>query len=156
MDGLSTESGAGIIPRTINLVFECFEQYRKLNWDFKLNASFLEIYNETFFDLLSNETKDMEIRMVSAKTPNEIFVSNLTDVDVANKDQLHQLMQLAKSNRATASTVGNERSSRSHAVTQLRLIGHHAEKNEVSVGTINLIDLAGSESPVRNDNNSRK
>lgn len=145
MDG--NEGEGGIIPRTTDFLFKCFEQYRNLGWQYKLCASFLEIYNETLFDLLSNETKDLEIRMVSAKAPTEIFVSNLTEVNVENKEDLHRLMQMAKSNRATAATAGNERSSRSHAVTQLRLIGEHIQKSEQSIGTINLIDLAGSESP---------
>ncbi|KAH8405911.1 hypothetical protein KR009_004736 [Drosophila setifemur] len=54
---------------------------------------------------------------------------------------------MAKMNRATVSTAGNERSSRSHAVIKLALIRRHAEKQEISVGSINLVDLAGSESP---------
>lgn len=145
MDG--AHSAQGIIPRTIDLLFDCFQQNKRLGWKYTLNASALEIYNETLFDLLSNEAKDLEIRMVSAKTPTDIYVSNLTDVVVQNKDELHELMQLAKANRATAATVGNERSSRSHSVTQLRLYGEHATKNEITVSTINLIDLAGSESP---------
>lgn len=145
MDG--TDTAPGIIPRTIDLLFDCFKQNKRFGWEFSLRASSLEIYNETLFDLLSNEAKDLDIRMVSAKTPNEIFVSNLTDVTVRNKEELHKLIQYAKLNRATAATVGNERSSRSHSVTQLRLYGEHAVKNEITVSTINLIDLAGSESP---------
>lgn len=145
MDGHEGETG--IIPRTTDFLFRCFEQYKKLGWRYTLSASFLEIYNEILFDLLSNESKDLDIRMVSAKTPTDIFVSNLTEVEVRNEDELHKLMQMAKSNRATAATIGNERSSRSHAVTQLRLIGEHNAKNEKCIGTINLIDLAGSESP---------
>lgn len=145
MDG--TDNNHGIIPNTIDFLYECFIQNRKLGWEFTLTASFLEIYNEQLYDLLSNEAKEMDIKMVSAKTPNEIFVSNLTEVDVDSKEELHKLMFLAKQNRATASTAGNERSSRSHAVTRLRITGIHVEKNEISQGTINLIDLAGSESP---------
>lgn len=37
------------------------------------------------------------------------------------------------------------RSSRSHSVARIRLIGTHAVKQEVSVGNLNLVDLAGSE-----------
>lgn len=145
MDGTSSE--LGIIPRTIDLLFECFNQNKSLGWEYELRASFLEIYNEVLFDLLSNETKDMEIKMVSARSPTEIFVSNLTEVQVSCSDELHKLMGMAKRNRATAATVANERSSRSHAVTQLKLIGQHRDKNQINIGAINLIDLAGSESP---------
>lgn len=99
------------------------------------------------YDLLSNDAKDMDIRMVSAKQPTEIYVSNITEITVDTADELRDLMRMAKSNRATAATVGNERSSRSHAVTRMQLIGQHAGKQETSVGNINLVDLAGSESP---------
>lgn len=89
----------------------------------------------------------MDIRMVSAKSPTEIYVSNITEITVQSATELREYMRVAKSNRATASTVGNERSSRSHAVTRLQLVGTHRAKSETSIGTINLVDLAGSESP---------
>lgn len=145
MDGTSAQHG--IIPRTIDLIFDCFKQNKNLGWEYEVRASFLEIYNEVLFDLLSNDVKDMDIKMVSAKSRLEVFVSNLTEVDVTCGAELHKLMDLAKMNRATAATAGNERSSRSHAVTRIQIIGTHAEKGECSLGSINLIDLAGSESP---------
>lgn len=145
MDGTSAQHG--IIPRTIDLIFDCFKQNKNLGWEYTVKVSFLEIYNEVLFDLLSNDIKDMEIKMVSAKNRMEIFVSNLTEVDVTCGSELHDLMEMAKMNRATAATIGNERSSRSHAVTRIQITGTHAEKNEYSIGSINLIDLAGSESP---------
>lgn len=37
------------------------------------------------------------------------------------------------------------RSSRSHYVARIRLIGKHIRKGEVSIGNLNLVDLAGSE-----------
>lgn len=145
MDGI--DSNIGIIPRTVDLLFETVRSYKSLGWDYQINVTFLEIYNEQLFDLLTNDSKEMEIRMVSAKNPTEIYVSNITEVVVEDADHLRQLMALAKSNRATASTAGNERSSRSHAVTRMQLIGSHSTKQETCIGTINLVDLAGSESP---------
>lgn len=71
MDGAANNTG--IIPRTTHLLFDSFAQYKRLGWTYKLYASALEIYNETLYDLLSNEPKDLDIRMVSAKTPNEIL-----------------------------------------------------------------------------------
>lgn len=147
MDGVSSEHQAGIIPRTIDLLFDCFLRSKDYGWEYSIKASFLEIYNEVLFDLLSNEQKDLDIKMANPRDLTEIYVSNLTEVDIRNADELHELMHMAKQNRATASTVGNERSSRSHAVTRIQLTGVHAQKNEINIGTINLIDLAGSESP---------
>lgn len=145
MDGIAGE--IGIIPRTVDLLFDCVRNYKQLGWEYEIRATFLEIYNEQLYDLLSNESKEMEIRMVSARSPTDIYVSNITEILVNTNEHLRELMTLAKSNRATASTVGNERSSRSHAVTRIQLIGKHAIKQETCVGAINLVDLAGSESP---------
>ncbi|XP_073814043.1 non-claret disjunctional [Musca autumnalis] len=144
MDGVT--SNPGVIPRTVDLLFDSIKNYRNLGWDYEIKVTFLEIYNEVLYDLLSNEQKDMEIRMVK-NSKNDIYVSNITQETVESAGRLRELMQIAKMNRATAATVGNERSSRSHAVTKIELIGTHAEKQEISIGSINLVDLAGSESP---------
>ncbi|XP_055546417.1 protein claret segregational [Wyeomyia smithii] len=147
MDGVS--ESIGVIPRTVDLIFNSIEDYKRLGWEYEIRVNFLEIYNEILYDLLdsSGTTKDLEIRMANAKNKTEVYVSNVIEETVRTKTQLRQLMAVAKSNRATAATVGNERSSRSHAVTKLQLIGTHNEKSELSMGSINLVDLAGSESP---------
>lgn len=144
MDGIP--SNLGVIPRTVDLLFDSIREYRKMGWEYEIKVQFLEIYNEVLFDLLSNESKEMEIRMVK-NSKNDIYVSNITQETVSDAERLRYLMQVAKMNRATAATVGNERSSRSHAVTKIELIGRHEEKQEISIGSINLVDLAGSESP---------
>lgn len=145
MDGV--QNNLGIIPRTVALLFDSVKNYKRFGWEYVMKVTFLEIYNETLYDLLNPLNHDLEIRMANAKNKTEIYVSNLTEETVTEAGQLYELMNMARSNRATASTVGNERSSRSHAVTRIQLIGTHAEKNEICVGTINLVDLAGSESP---------
>lgn len=118
-------SHMGIIPRTVDLLFESVEKYTLMGWSYTISVTFLEIYNEVFYDLLSNEQKDLEIRMSNPKTPHEIYVSNLTEFTVANGNDLRELIEVANSHWATASTVGNERSSRSHAVTQIKITGTH-------------------------------
>ncbi|XP_039436041.1 protein claret segregational [Culex pipiens pallens] len=147
MDGVSTS--LGVIPRTVDLIFDSVEQYKRLGWEYELRVTFLEIYNEILYDLLdsSGTTKELEIRMANAKNKTEVYVSNIIEETVHTKSQLRQLMQIASSNRATAATAGNERSSRSHAVTKIKLLGTHQEKGELSAGSVNLVDLAGSESP---------
>lgn len=137
----------GIIPRTVKLLFDSIANASILGWEYSITASFLEIYNEVLYDLLSNEDKNIEIRMASATSKTEIYVSNITEMEVGTAAQLYELMRVASSNRATAATAGNERSSRSHAVTRLEVVGRHANRPEKLVGFINLVDLAGSESP---------
>lgn len=145
MDGV--ESRLGIIPRTVKLLFDSLKTASLLGWTYTITASFLEIYNEVLYDLLSNEEKEIEIRMANAKSKTEIYVSNITQKEVTSASMLYDLMRVARGNRATAATAGNERSSRSHAVTRLEIAGKHASRPETLVGFINLVDLAGSESP---------
>uniref|UniRef100_A0A1A9UMT1 Kinesin-like protein n=1 Tax=Glossina austeni TaxID=7395 RepID=A0A1A9UMT1_GLOAU len=143
MDG--TIGNPGVISRTIDLLFDSIKDYRNLGWQYQIKVQFLEIYNEVLYDLLDNESKEMEIRMTRSEK-NGVYISNITQETVESADRLRQLMRIAKMNRATAATAGNERSSRSHAVTNIELIGSHAEKHGTSTGSINLVDLAGSES----------
>jgi kinesin family protein C1 len=55
------------------------------------------------------------------------------------------MLKQAANNRSVAATKSNERSSRSHSVFILKLIGKNSTTNETSEGTLNLVDLAGSE-----------
>ncbi len=55
-------------------------------------------------------------------------------------------MQQAEGNRVVHGTNANEYSSRSHCIFQLRLVLSHSQHPEQkTTGTLNLIDLAGSE-----------
>ncbi|XP_014481118.1 PREDICTED: protein claret segregational [Dinoponera quadriceps] len=139
--GLETE---GMIPRTVRHIFKEMKQFELLGWQYRIEASFLEIYNEHIVDLLDSQPKSHEIRMVDSKGQ-DLYVSNLQIEEINNPDKLHECLRTAQRNRAVAATQSNERSSRSHSVTRIRLIGTHTTKQEVSVGNLNLVDLAGSE-----------
>ncbi|XP_035777713.1 protein claret segregational-like [Anopheles albimanus] len=147
MDGVP--DNLGVIPRTVDLIFNAINDYKRFGWEYEIRVNFLEIYNEVLYDLLdtTGTTKELEIKMASAKSKTEVYVSNIIEETVESPARLHQLMSIAKMNRATAATAGNERSSRSHAVTKIMLIGTHREKCETCIGSVNLVDLAGSESP---------
>ena len=58
---------------------------------------------------------------------------------------MRSLLSLAQSRRTVASTLMNERSSRSHSVFTLRILGENAATGETCEGCLNLVDLAGSE-----------
>ncbi|XP_071580801.1 protein claret segregational [Temnothorax nylanderi] len=139
--GLQTE---GMIPRTVRHIFKEMKQFELLGWEYRIEASFLEIYNEHIVDLLDSEPKTHEIRMVDNKGQ-DLYVSNLQIEEIHSPEELHECLRTAQRNRAVAATQSNERSSRSHSVARIRLIGTHVTKQEVSIGNLNLVDLAGSE-----------
>jgi hypothetical protein len=66
-------------------------------------------------------------------------------VAVDSEDTVTRLLHSALNARATAATRCNERSSRSHCVFQLFITGSNSVTGQTVEGTLNLIDLAGSE-----------
>src|ERR1700733_12447232 len=66
-------------------------------------------------------------------------------VSVATPEQVIKLLRKAGENRAVAETLCNDRSSRSHSVFTLKLLGTNCVTSESIEGLLNLIDLAGSE-----------
>lgn len=52
----STESNAGMIPRAVEQIYAVAKKLEEQGWEYKMEAQYLEIYNETLRDLLdSNE-----------------------------------------------------------------------------------------------------
>jgi kinesin family protein C1 len=146
MEGDETGTHVGIIPRTITKIFEETKGLAEKGWKYKLEASFLEIYNEDIRDLLATEKGlKYDIKKVDAKS-NEIYVTNLRKEDVTSGGHnIPALLKLASKNRAVAATNCNERSSRSHSVFMLKITGTNSITSESCTGTLNLVDLAGSE-----------
>ena len=72
-------------------------------------------------------------------------ITDITTVDLDSPGKVESILHQATKNRSVASTKANERSSRSHSVFILKLIGRNSVTGEKSEGTLNLVDLAGSE-----------
>ncbi|KAF3425194.1 hypothetical protein E2986_07282 [Frieseomelitta varia] len=144
MEGLPGLEKEGMIPRTVRHIFREMKEFQLLGWEYRIEASFLEIYNEHIVDLLDSQPKTHEIRMADSKG-HDLYVSNLRVEEINSPEELHECLLTAQRNRAVAATLSNERSSRSHSVARIKLIGTHQSKEEVSVGNLNLVDLAGSE-----------
>ena len=145
MEGDETGVQEGIIPKTIKKIFEQTHALEEKSWKYTLSASFLEIYNEEIRDLLALEKGlKYDIKKMDAKS-NEIYVTNLKSEDVTCGNNIQSLLKRAKKNRAVAATNCNERSSRSHSVFMLKIVGKNSITSESCTGTLNLVDLAGSE-----------
>lgn len=139
----------GIIPRSINEIFHAIESYKPLGWSYTVDVSFLEIYNETIRDLLSDSqaiaakpiAKSYDIK----HTPAGTLITDLIVPRVQSVEEVHELLHIASKNRTIGGTLCNERSSRSHSVFTLKLSGTNSITGECCEGLLNLIDLAGSE-----------
>ncbi|KAE9597118.1 hypothetical protein Lal_00007325 [Lupinus albus] len=147
----------GLIPRSLEQIFQTSQSLKDQGWKYKMQASILEIYNETIRDLLSSYRSS---GMDQARTDNGIagkqytikhdangntFVSDLTIVDVCSVNEISSLLQKASQSRSVGRTQMNEQSSRSHFVFTLRICGINENTGQQVQGVLNLIDLAGSE-----------
>lgn len=138
----------GMIPRAVQQIFEYAESLSDKGWSYSLTANYLEIYNETIRDLLSNPSKSkqkLSYKIHHQEQDQTTNVVNLSYIPVTSSGQVHDLLNRAARNRATAKTEMNERSSRSHSVFQLRMNGTNSVTGESATGLLNLVDLAGSE-----------
>jgi len=127
---------------------------------FECRASFLEIYNDELRDLLPHgaeveprvepPSRGAKASAASSKLKlvdnyGVVGVTGLQSILVTDAAQLEQLMDAASRARATCATRINEKSSRSHLIVRMHLIGTNPCSGAKSDGELNLIDLAGSE-----------
>lgn len=167
----------GIIPRAIIHLFRGIEERRQAATEqgrpvpeFKINAQFLELYNEEVLDLF-NSTQDVEGRKqksnikIHEDANGGIYTVGVTTRTVSSEAEMMQCLRLGALSRTTASTQMNVQSSRSHAIftihlcqvrvcasdndteTDNRLVNGSSEVNEFETLTakFHFVDLAGSE-----------
>ncbi|BCS26596.1 putative kinesin family protein (KlpA) [Aspergillus puulaauensis] len=137
----------GMIPRAVHQIYETATGLEEKGWRYKMEGNFVEVYNENLNDLLGRaeelDKKKLEIRhdMQRGKT----IITDVTTVELESPEMVESILKRAAANRSVAATKANERSSRSHSVFILKLIGENYITGERSEGTLNLVDLAGSE-----------
>ncbi|XP_061336433.1 kinesin-like protein KIN-14C [Gastrolobium bilobum] len=147
----------GLIPRSLEQIFQTSQTLKDQGWKYKMQASILEIYNETIRDLLSsNRSSGIDQMRTENSVPSKQYtikhdangnthVSDLTILDVSSVNEISSLLQQAAQSRSVGKTQMNEQSSRSHFVFTLRICGINENTEQQVQGVINLIDLAGSE-----------
>ncbi|KAA0161927.1 hypothetical protein FNF31_03504 [Cafeteria roenbergensis] len=157
--------GRGLIPRSVEQILKTTREMRRQGWVYTLEASFLEIYNETVRDLLdpaagsaakasfssagssssssSSSGRSLPIHF-DAKT-GQADVPGLTKRPVDCTSAIDDVLSTAAASRSVASTSMNAVSSRSHSVFTLHIRGENSHKGVVVRGKLNLCDLAGSE-----------
>ncbi|XP_058194558.1 kinesin-like protein KIN-14D [Rhododendron vialii] len=147
----------GLIPRSLEQIFETSQSLQAQGWKYKMQASMLEIYNETIRDLLSvNCSSGLDLTRaencgvgkqyaIKHDANGNTHVADLTIVDVCSMKEVSRLLRQAAQSRSVGKTDMNEHSSRSHFVFTLRIFGVNESTEQQVQGVLNLIDLAGSE-----------
>ncbi|NXT37655.1 KIF9 protein, partial [Pelecanoides urinatrix] len=158
----------GIIPRAIQQVFKATAH--SVDPCVTVRISYLEIYNETLFDLLSTVTSNGtgDVQMAVVDCPQGVYVKGLSIHSVSHEeDALNLLFEARKNkyytssdsyiywlrrrwgetNRVIAEHTLNKNSSRSHCIFTIYIESRFRVFSDVRCinSKINLIDLAGSE-----------
>lgn len=140
----------GLIPRICEEMFIRIDRLDDPEVLFKVEVSFMEIYNEKLKDLLN--PKNSGKLKVRNHPKMGVYVEDLSKIAVKTFAEIEGLMDEGSKARTVASTNMNATSSRSHAVFTIEFTHAKVTRTEGEiVGTservskINLVDLAGSE-----------
>ena len=138
----------GIIPRSISRLFN--EISTKPEYDFNIQVSYLEIYNEIMFDLLPEDGKFLGERAnIEFQEDNKgnVIVKGLSKHKVTNEEECFNLLFEGESNRTISEHKLNQGSSRSHCLfmIQLEMKSKIESTEKIMVSKLNFVDLAGSE-----------
>jgi kinesin family protein C2/C3 len=109
-----------------------------------ITVSVLEIYNESIRDLLRDPSKGLK-KLEVRRGERGNYVPDLTTVEVHDDAEVLELMDMADSVRAAASTDMNEHSSRSHMLLSVHVATLHKSSGMRTFSKLHLVDLAGSE-----------
>jgi hypothetical protein len=103
------------VPRTFNQLVTTIES--KSNHNFLIQCSYIEIYNEEIYDLLSGNLKHkLEVRESPEKG---VFVKDVRRITVTSIAEMMRYLCIGNNNKAIAETLMNSESSRSHAIFTL-------------------------------------
>ncbi|XP_070152318.1 chromosome-associated kinesin KIF4 [Polyergus mexicanus] len=133
----------GIIPRVSHDIFERIEL--KEDWSFKVTVSFMELYQEQLYDLLSDKQRSQSIVDIR-EDGKSIKIVGITEKQVINAQETLKCLTQGAMGRITGATAMNAHSSRSHAIFTICI--HQQKKNDPNTATVakfHLVDLAGSE-----------
>ncbi|RDI79409.1 putative phospholipid-transporting ATPase [Venturia inaequalis] len=135
----------GMIPRAVTQIYESAKNLEEKGWSYKMVGSFVEVYNENINDLLG-KAEDLDKKKHTIQHEgNKTTITDTETVELDSADRVYEVLKRADGNRTVAATKANSRSSRSHSVFILSLVGVNGQTGEKSEGTLNLVDLAGSE-----------
>ncbi|XP_008543670.1 kinesin-like protein KIF20B [Microplitis demolitor] len=110
--------------------------------------SFAEIYNETIYDLLSNDSSQRRPALkLATDNHGATFIKGLKSIFVTSSCEAYQILMAGQYNLKVAATALNAHSSRSHCIFSIKLLRNllNNDPKSVEMSTFTFCDLAGSE-----------
>ncbi|XP_075982849.1 kinesin-like protein 3A isoform X2 [Anticarsia gemmatalis] len=142
-DGDSTR--LGVIPQAVADIFDFIETHED-KFIFKVNVSFMELYQEQCYDLLSGKERGHSIIEIREDINKGVILPGITELPVTSTMETMMVLERGSSGRVTGSTAMNQASSRSHAVFTIVIAKEsRTDKNLATTSKFHLVDLAGSE-----------
>ncbi|XP_053565509.1 kinesin-like protein KIF13B [Bombina bombina] len=145
---MGTADKPGLIPMLCSTLFERTQKAENEELSFKVEVSFMEIYNEKVRDLLDPKGNRQSLKVREHKVLGP-YVDGLSRLAVASYKDIESLMSEGNKSRTVAATNMNEESSRSHAVFNIILTHTLCDVKSATSGEkvskLSLVDLAGSE-----------
>ncbi|XP_045490201.1 chromosome-associated kinesin KIF4 isoform X2 [Pieris rapae] len=134
----------GVIPQAVADIFDFIEKNED-QFIFKVSVSFMELYQEQCFDLLSGKKRGHSIIEIREDFKG-VILPGITEVPVSSMAETMLVLERGASGRMTGPTAMNQASSRSHAVFTITILKEsRTDKNLVTSSKFHLVDLAGSE-----------
>lgn len=138
----------GVAPRAISQLFN--EVNSRIESEYKLSCSYMEIYNERIFDLLAdlgNPDSASDFTVAEEKDGRGTFVRGVTEIEVATENEALNLLFSGELARTTAMHKLNRKSNRSHSIFTIYIQQRQRSgvSEKVRHSKLHLIDLAGSE-----------
>ncbi|XP_050666124.1 chromosome-associated kinesin KIF4 isoform X1 [Leptidea sinapis] len=135
----------GVIPQAVADIFDYIEANED-KFIFKVSVSFMELYQEQCYDLLSGKERNHSTIEIREDVNRGVILPGITEVSVTSTAETMLALEKGSSGRVTGATAMNQASSRSHAIfTIIILKESRTDKNVATSSKFHLVDLAGSE-----------
>ncbi|KAJ3055592.1 Kinesin- protein 6 [Rhizophlyctis rosea] len=151
--GTATYPERGIIPRSLEYIFKEITKvanFPRSDFHFEVSISYLEIYNETGYDLLDStreaqRLEDLPKVALQEDSDERIHLRNLSCLPATTTEEALNLLFVGETNRTIAETPSNPASSRSHCLFIVSITSRKEGETRIRRSKLHLVDLAGSE-----------
>ncbi|XP_050661693.1 kinesin-like protein KIF20B isoform X3 [Macaca thibetana thibetana] len=156
-----TEENMGILPRTLNVLFDSLQErlYTKMNLKPHRSREYLRLSSEQEKEEIAGKSALLrQIKEVTMHNDGDDTLYDLQWIQVSDSKEAYRLLKLGIKHQSVAFTKLNNASSRSHSIFTIKIL--QIEDSEMSrvirVSELSLCDLAGSERTMKTQNEGER
>lgn len=143
-DGDWENTRVGIIPRALRDIFQTVRTMEDHS-TVSISCSFLELYREVLFDLLTDRSRDQSVCEIREDGARGIIINGLSEIPANDENKATNCLMTGGSKRTVGATAMNDASSRSHAIFVVNVKAVKLDGTGSTTAKFTLVDLAGSE-----------